>query len=139
MSATSIIEHSVEQTNAWLDELAEQLGSKDREYAYRVLRGYLHALRDRLPVDESAQLAAQLPTLIRGVYYQGWKPSATPVSYGGFTDFLDRLTAEAGLEGETSASYAAGAAAGLLRRHVSSGELDDILAILPEDLKPILS
>jgi len=138
VSAASIIQRSVEQANIWLEELASQLGTEDHEQAYRVLRAYLHALRDRLPTDESAQLAAQLPTLIRGIYYQDWKPSATPVAYHGFTDFLERMIDEAKLEGETSASYATGAAAELLRRHVSSGELDDILAVLPEDLKPIL-
>lgn len=138
MSAASTIQRSVEQANVWLGELAEQLGTDDHEYAYRVLRAYLHALRDRLPVDESAQLAAQLPTLIRGIYFQDWKPSATPVTYHGFTDFLERMIGEAKLDGETSASFATSAAADVLRRHVSGGELDDILAVLPEDLKPIL-
>ena len=121
-----------------LAKLGAQLGVEDRREAYRVLRAYLHALRDRLTVDEAAQLAAQLPELIRGVYYEGWNPSATPVRYRGFADFLDRVASEAGLDGETAASYAVGAAAEVLRRHVSTGEIDDIRAQLPEELRPIL-
>jgi uncharacterized protein (DUF2267 family) len=50
-----------------LSEVDEELGGEDRECAYRALRAVLHALRDRLTVDVSAKLAAQLPTLIRGV------------------------------------------------------------------------
>ena len=138
MPEPSIIERNVEKAHVWLDEVALQLGTDDRRAAYRALRAYLHALRDRLTVDETAQLAAQLPDLIRGVYYEGWNPSATPVKYRGLTDFLGRVAADAQLEGETAASYAVGAVAEVLRRHVSAGEIDDIRAQLPEDLQPIL-
>jgi uncharacterized protein (DUF2267 family) len=139
MSDPSIIERSVEEAHIWLNDVAAEMGSEDRNQAYRVLRAYLHALRDRLPVNEAAQLAAQLPELVRGIYYEGWDPSATPVKYRGYDEFLQRVAREALLDGETEASFAASAAATVLRRHVSAGELDDIRAILPEDLRPILS
>jgi uncharacterized protein (DUF2267 family) len=138
MSDVDLIDRSVEKTNLWLNELAEELGGHDRKAAYHVLRAYLHAIRDRLTVNEAAQLAAQLPELIRGIYYEGWNPSATPVRYRSFAEFLDRVAEEALLDGETAASYAVGAASSVLRKHVSGGEIDDIRAILPEDLRPIL-
>jgi uncharacterized protein (DUF2267 family) len=138
MAEPSIIQRSTEKAHLWLDDLAGELGIDDRQESYRVLRAYLHALRDRLPVDEAAQLAAQLPELIRGIYYEGWKPSRTPMKYTGFADFLSRVAAEAMLEGETEASFAVNAAATVLRRHVSEGEIDDIRSILPEDLRLIL-
>jgi uncharacterized protein (DUF2267 family) len=138
MGEPTIIERSVEQTHIWLNELAEKLGTDDHEEAYRVLRAYLHAVRDRLPVDEAAQLAAQLSPLIRGIYYEGWDPSATPLGYHDFSEFLGRVAGEALLDGETAASYAASAAAGVLRHHVSAGEIDDIRAVLPERLQPML-
>lgn len=134
----SIIARSVEKAHIWLNEVAEELGTDDHGQAYRVLRAYLHALRDRLPVNEAAQLAAQLPELIRGIYYEGWKPSATPVRYRDLADFLDRVAEDAILEGETSASYAVSAVSAVLRRHVSAGEIEDVRAILPEELRPIL-
>jgi uncharacterized protein (DUF2267 family) len=138
MSDPSIIERSVEKAHLWFNDMAAEMGTEDRNQAYRVLRAYLHALRDRLPVDEAAQLAAQLPELIRGIYYEGWNPSATPVKYRGYSEFLDRVAGEAVLDGETEASFASSAAASVLRRHVSAGEIDDIRAVLPEDLRPIL-
>lgn len=73
-----IIERSVETTHLWLNELAAELGEDDLHYAYRALRAVLHALRDRLPVEVVAKLAAQLPTLIRGIYYEDWVPGRTP-------------------------------------------------------------
>lgn len=139
MAEIAIVKQSIEKAHIWLNELADELGTDDRQEAYRILRAYLHALRDRLPVNEAAQLAAQLPELIRGIYYEGWNPSKTPVRYRGLADLLDRVAAEANLDGETEASYAVSAAAKVLQRHVSSGEVDDVRAILPEDLKVIVS
>lgn len=138
MTEPSIIDHTVQQTNAWLEEVASRLESNDHREAYRVLRAYLHALRDRLTVDEAAELAAQLPLLIRGIYYEGWDPSKTPIKYHRLEEFLGRVKDEAELPGETSASYAVSVAAEVLREHVSAGEIDDIRAQLPEELQPIL-
>ena len=136
MSEPSIIERSVEKAHLWFNDMAEEMGTEDHREAYRVLRAYLHGLRDRLPVDEAAQLAAQLPELIRGIYYEGWNPSATPVKYRGYAEFLDRVADEAVLDGETEASFAVSAAATVLRRHVSAGEIDDIRAHPPRRPAP---
>lgn len=138
MAEPSIIERSAEKAHVWINDVAEQLGTEDHQLAYRALRAYLHVLRDRLPVDEAAQLAAQLPELIRGIYYEGWDPSRTPVKYRDFAEVLSRVTSEAVLAGETEASLAVSACASVLRRHVSAGEVEDIRSILPEDLRPIL-
>jgi uncharacterized protein (DUF2267 family) len=139
MSEVDVIDRSVEKTNIWLKELAEELGTDDRRFAYRVLRAYLHAVRDRLMVDEAAQLAAQLPELVRGIYYEGWVPSRTPTSDRSVDEFLRRIADEAKLPGETEASYACSAAARLLRRHVSEGEIADVVAVFPEELRVVLA
>lgn len=138
MDEPDVIARSVEKAHIWMNEVAEELGTDDHRQAYRALRAYLHALRDRLPVNEAAQLAAQLPTLIRGIYYESWKPGATPTRYRNLADFLDRVAEDAILEGETSASYAVSAVSAVLRRHISAGEIEDVRAILPEELRPIL-
>jgi uncharacterized protein (DUF2267 family) len=104
-----------------------------------MLRACLHALRDRLPVDEAAQLAAQLPVLIRGIYYENWDPSKTPLKYRSLDEFLGRIAAEGGLDGETEASYAIEATARILDRHVSPGELEDVRAVLPPELRATMS
>ena len=76
----TIIGRSVESAHHWYDDVAAELGTDDLHYAARALRAVLHALRDRLTVEEGAQLAAQLPTLIRGIYYEQWKPGAVGTS-----------------------------------------------------------
>ncbi len=134
----SIIQHSVEKTHIWLNEVAAAIGDEDRTYAYRALRTVLHALRDRLTVDVAAKLAAQLPTLIRGIYYEDWDPSATPVAVHDVATFLDRVAEEGHMAGETEASLAVSAVVGVLRAHVSAGEIDSVLAILPESFRALI-
>jgi len=134
----SIIERSVEKTHIWLKELAEEFGGTDRKYAYRALRAVLHALRDRLTVDVAAKFAAQLPTLIRGIYYEDWDPSRTPLGIHDVDAFLDRVAAEGNMAGETEASLAVAAVARILRRHISAGEIDDVLAVLPDKFRTLI-
>ena len=133
-----IIDRSVEKTHLWLNELAQELGTNDKRYAYRALRAVMHAIRDRLTVDEAAQLAAQLPELIRGIYYEGWDPSRTPAHYHDSKPFLDRIAAEASLAGDSEASYAAQAVMNVMRHHVSSGELEQVLGMLPPKVRAVI-
>jgi uncharacterized protein (DUF2267 family) len=131
----TMIERTVEQTNVWLSELADAFEG-ERSEAYRILRAVLHALRDRINVDEAAQLGAQLPELIRGVYYAEWDPSRTPTP-GNAKAFLDRVAHDGGLSGETEAAFAARAVMRTLSRHVSAGEIEDVMAQLPRDLRAV--
>ena len=100
------------------------------------LRVVLHQLRDRLPLTESVQLASQLPMLIRGCYYENWVPKNQPthlkaesfVSEVGFA-FPGDLTIDP--EHVTKAVFR------VLVRHVSSGEINDVVACLPDDYRPL--
>ena len=135
----SIIERSVDKTHLWLKELAEELGEEDRRYAYRALRAVLHALRDRLPVEVAVKLAAQLPTLLRGVYYEDWVPSRTPLPIHDVGGFLTRVAEEGRMAGETEASLAVSAVVRVMHNHISEGELDEVVAVLPDDLKVLIA
>lgn len=133
----SIVERSAEAAHVWYRDAATELGTEDLHYAGRALRAVLHALRDRLTVEEAAQLAAQLPTLIRGIYYEQWKPGGAKHLAHDVDAFLEHVAAEGQMAGETEASLAVAAIARVLHQHVSEGELADVLAILPAKLRPL--
>lgn len=90
----SLFEKTVQKSNDWIREIMRQMNTGSEQEALLALRGALHALRDRLPVDELAQLGAQLPTLIRGYYYEGWNPAHAPVKYRHISEFLERIRNE---------------------------------------------
>lgn len=72
-------DHTVQETNLWLKQVALKLGHDDREVALKALRSVLHALRDALALAPTARLGDQLPILLRGIYYETWRPAAMSV------------------------------------------------------------
>ncbi|NOQ00120.1 MULTISPECIES: DUF2267 domain-containing protein [Mycolicibacterium] len=92
----SALDHSMHTAHTWVNEVARQFDTQDQEFAYGVLRAWLHTLRDRLTVEAAAHFAAQLPDLIRGIFYTGWDPGVVPVKYSG-SDYDTRFAREANI------------------------------------------
>jgi uncharacterized protein (DUF2267 family) len=121
----------------WLTEIAGILGDEDRHFALQLLRGVLHALRDRLTIDQSAHLSAQLPLLIRGIYFEKWNPTPLPSRDRTVEDFIDHVRpALTGYHGtdlieDVSAVFA------VLKEHVSWGEGDKIATSLPHAISTL--
>lgn len=129
-------EHAIHTANIWQKATSEALGTDDRHLAHRVLRTWLHALRDRLTVDVAANFAAQLPELLRGIYYDGWDPSAVPVKYDR-EGYINRFVQEAKVTAEEVPRIAP-AVATVVREHVSPGQLEAALNQLPHDIRALL-
>jgi len=86
-----LFEQTVQETYEWIDDVMDELEGTDEAKAYLALKATLHALRDRLTVEEAVQLGAQLPTLMRGFYYEGWSPAGKPVKEVGRAAFLKQV------------------------------------------------
>jgi len=93
-SGVAALDHTVQETNVWLGAVADQLHFEDRHHAYIALRAVLHALRDRLPPEVAVHLGAQLPMLVRGVYYEGWHMTGKPVKDRTVQEFADHVLKE---------------------------------------------
>jgi uncharacterized protein (DUF2267 family) len=136
MSATglNVFDKTLQTTNIWLKEIMETLGP-DRQRAYRALSAVLHALRDLLTVDEVAHLGAQLPLLVRGLYYDQWHPAGKPVRMRHIEDFLAAVAAALDDIGPINAEDAVRAVFAVLDEHVAPGEIEDIKGMLPAQLR----
>jgi len=137
MSATGVdvFDRTLHKTNAWLSDLMDVLGSPDRHAAYLALRATLHALRDRLPVEEVADLGAQLPMLVRGFYYEGWDPTAKPVKLRRKEEFLARIEQEMRSDDTYDAERVARAVFTVLAARVTEGEIEDVQHVLPAEVR----
>jgi len=132
-------DRTLDKTNHVLKEIERAYGwpKERRNQSYDALRGVLHAVRDRLPVQETAQLAAQLPMLVRGIYYEAWDPSRVPVKMKA-EEFVDVFIERAVLPPDREPLASLKAAASVLRRHVTEGETEDVVSSLPIDIRRLL-
>jgi len=132
-----VFDSTLQTTHRWLQEL-ELAASLDNEAeAYSVLRVVLHALRDRLPADEAVHLGAQLPMLIRGIYYEGWKPSTTPKKQRSVEAFLEGIQPLPTLKGEISAEQALRSIFLMLNHRISEGEIANVRQAMPEEVRDL--
>lgn len=141
MSATGleVFDRTLHKTHTWLKEIMGELGTEDRHRAYMALRAVLHALRDRLTVEEVAQLGAELPMLIRGLYYEGWDPTGKPLKERHKEEFLAHVARELKTpsgpavdpEGAVRAVFK------VISKKIAEGEVKDILNLLPKELREL--
>jgi len=139
MTATGldVFDTTVQKTHTWLNELMEELGLQDKHKAYLAMRATLHALRDRLTVDEVAQLAAQLPMLMRGFYYEGWDPTDKPLRERHKAQFLARMEQQFRGEDGIDTERVARAVFTVLANRVSAGEIADVKNVVPAELREL--
>jgi uncharacterized protein (DUF2267 family) len=135
VTGLDVFNRTVHKTNAWLKEVMRALGGEDRHAAYLALRATLHMLRDRLTVEEVAQLGAQLPMLVRGFYYEGWDPTDKPVRERSFDGFLAGIAME--LPNDLDPEQAARAVFAVLAARISEGEIDDVAHMLPTSIRAL--
>jgi uncharacterized protein (DUF2267 family) len=131
------IDHSVHVTNEWLKDLSNLMDWEDRHRSWRLLRAVLHALRDWLQVNEAVHLGAQMPTLVRGLYYEGWHPAGTPVKKRSRADFRARIDKAFETDPLGDPDDAISAVFVLLSRHISKGEVADVRQSLPKNLRDL--
>jgi uncharacterized protein (DUF2267 family) len=131
MTGLDVFDTTVQKTHIWLNEIMQELGWEDRYKAYPGLRTTLHALRDRLPIEETAQLAAQLPMLIRGLYYEGWDPTEKPQKVQHTEVFLMPIREHFRHDPRVNAEQVARAVLKVLTQHVSEGEIADVKHCVP--------
>jgi uncharacterized protein (DUF2267 family) len=132
--AMRTFDRSNEKSAAWVKDMMAFLAIDNREAALHALRAGLHALRDRLTVEEAAQLAAQMPMTIRGLFFENWRPADKPLRIRHPNDFLALVIANYQPRSDIYADDIIGATFKVLSKHVSQGELTDVVMSLPEPL-----
>jgi len=129
------LNEAVQQTHIWINDLDLRLAWDNKPRTYRLLKAVLHAVRDHLPVNEAVDLGAQLPTLVRGAYYEGWRPARTPVKDRALQAFLDAVDGHFRPDPIDDTEAATSVVFGLLSDKISAGEIADVRQALPRGIR----
>jgi uncharacterized protein (DUF2267 family) len=125
------------QAQQWVNELAADLGWDERR-AYRLMRSVLHTLRDWLQPDEMADLSAQLPLLVRGIFFEGWQAGRSPATDRSKDNFISRVWIDlAHEENLGSPDRAITMVFRLLERHLDEGELRQVRSTMKKGLRQL--
>ena len=135
LKTIDLFSETIAKTGHWIDEVMLATGNMEVRHAYAALRAVLHVLRDRLTVDEAVNLGAQLPMLVRGFYYEGWRPEGRPARHRHKAEFLSLVSAAAPGLNEIEVERAVRGVFALLSRHVSAGEVQDVRNQLPAEVR----
>jgi len=138
MAGAPILDTSIQRAHEWLHDIGRGLGFDNEHAAYAALRATLHAVRDRLPVELVAHFGAGLPTMIRGIYYDGWHPSATRLKAAHGEDFSQAIRRE--LHGHSelqNAEHVAMAVMGVMGERMEPHQIDHILDALPKEVREL--
>jgi uncharacterized protein (DUF2267 family) len=129
-----VFDRTLQITHIWLDEIIEDLGT-DRQTAWRVLGAVLRVLRDRLPPGLSAHLSAELPLLVRGAYFEQWRPGEETLKLRTLADFLERVSAGLAHGKPIGSLDATRAVFAVLNRHLDRGQSEKVGHALPADVR----
>lgn len=136
MSATGleVFDRTLQEMKRWLKLMMDELGTDSRSVAFGAMRASLHALRDRIGVDNAAHLGAQIPMLLRGAFYEGWHPSSTPTRERHLEHFIDHVQSELPTASATNPAEAARACFCTMSQFLDPGEMTKLKGILPHEM-----
>jgi uncharacterized protein (DUF2267 family) len=129
-----VFDKTLETTHVWLKEIMADLGP-DKQVAWKVLSTVLHKIRDRLTVNLAAHLGAQLPLLVRGVYYDQFEPSKMPNECRNREEFIAEIAEWLSDTRPVDPDLAARSVFKVLSRHISEGQVEHVKQALPKSVR----
>ena len=139
MSSTglAVFDKTVQESHLWLNSIAAVLGTDTREDAYAALKATFHAVRDRIGPENAVHLGAQLPLLLRGVFYEGWHPAKTPTHERRLDSFLDHLAERLPSRLADDPELVARAVFDAMWQHLDQGEVAKLIEMFPLELRDL--
>jgi uncharacterized protein (DUF2267 family) len=137
MSATglAVFDKTLQDTNTWLKRLMETLRIDDRHAAYVLLRATLHAIRDRVGSENAVHLGAQLPMLLRGLYYEGWRMTQPATKERDVDAFIVHVCEELPPDLFDDPERAVCATLAVIRSMIDPGEALKLIHLFPVHLR----
>lgn len=134
-SGLDVFDKTLQTTHIWLNEVKEATGP-DKQVAWHALGAVLRAVRDRVPLELAVHLAAELPLLVRGAFYDQWRPGHAE-RYRSLDEFLRCVTDNLGAIKPVNPRDAARAVFEVLNRHLAEGQVRKVRDALPDEVRAL--
>lgn len=133
----SVFARTLNKSQEWIKEMHHELKWMTGDSLYHLLRAVLHSLREQLTINEAAHFSAQLPLLLRGTFYEGWDPQSNLRNAANRDDFLQIVKNKMSPVGIPNFDLEQGVSTALsvIKKHISSGEMEDLVGMLNPSLK----
>lgn len=135
MSGHHNFDHAAAEGNLWLRKLEERLQFDTPEQSLAALRATLHTLRDRLTPEMAVHLSAQLPMVVRGLFFEGWKMTHTPSLDDNLEEFCGRIADQLSPSFPYDPRTVAAAVFDVMWSELDVGETAKIVDFLPRALR----
>lgn len=132
-----VIDHTVQLTHEWINELRDRLDWYSSRDALRLMRVTLAQVRDHITHEEIAQLSAQMPLLVRGMFFEGWTPAKTPVKDRSADTFIEMIEEQVSEVQEWRGAADITAVFEMLNARISAGEIANVKANLPKHIRAL--
>lgn len=132
----TLFQDTLQSSAAWIRQLAEATDLDDHR-AYNLLCATLWTLRDGLLPNDAVHLAAQLPVLIRGLFFEGWRLGAVPLRLHDRGEFVRIIAMRHRTRPPRDLDAAVRAVLGVLSRNIDFGETFAVLRAVPDELRDL--
>jgi uncharacterized protein (DUF2267 family) len=129
------INKTIQNTMEWLHGIKAELGWEDDERVYEATRAVLHAIRDRLPVEDAVQFSAQLPILLKGVFFDQYDPTGKPLKVRTKEEFYELVRSD--FDGFLNAEEAVEGVLRGMRHKLPEESFNDVRDNMPEGIRDL--
>ena len=139
MAELPILENNIHQAMDWIYAIEEAChwNEENQKKAFAVLRAVLHELRNLLPLEQAAHLSAQLPLIIRGIFFENWHPHFVVIQEIKKEDFLTSITEALYPYQNIDAEGTVRSVLHVLGEKLPAGTLEDILKNMPKEIQEL--
>lgn len=139
MAELPILENNIHQAMDWIYAIEEAChwDEENQKKAFAILRAVLHELRKLLPLEKAAQLSAQLPLIIRGIFFENWRPHVVVSQEIKKGDFLASIAKALYPYQNIDPEETVRSVFHVLKEKLPAGTLEDILKNMPKEIQEL--
>lgn len=135
MTSMRSMDRTIQTAMEWMHGIKDELKWDDDDRIYNATKAVLQAVRDRMPVEKAVQFSAQLPVIMKGMYFDQYDPTGKPLTIRSREEFFELVRSN--FVGNLDAEDAVKGVMRGLHRKMPDEAFNDIRNAFPENLRDL--